>query len=365
MCSYDRRCYLYYVMKCMIYNLVLFSVMAIAMKGAAQDVKYVNIKDQKTGYVPGEFYITDVADDRTEVDYIGEVLKGNKKTMIALQGGTSGAIKSFIVNNVTMVRSGQPVSLHISKLNVTARKQLVMSKIEASLMFTIYVSGRKVVEYTSSGEATTDMDISNYIESFIRQAVENDIKKFDEWWKENKSKVVVASSVRTNVTVGRTTDKKDLIVYSTGRPVQIPDFKGRVEGKEAELAVTVSGIGVGYSGQVDNGQVVIDVVITPYFNTALSWFKPQGRNSRVLAHEQAHFDITAIKACELIAMIRKAKFTEDNYEQVLQELQQRNSDESNALQNRYDEETAHGTIQPVQEAWEKKLKEQVRTCGCY
>lgn len=129
--------------------------------------------------------------------------------------------------------------------------------------------------------------------------------------------------------------------------------------------MTVSGIGVGYASSTKNGQIVLDVTVTPYFNKATSWFKPAGRNTRVLAHEQTHFDITAIKACELVAAIRKASFTQDNYVKLLEELQMKNAQESNDEEVLYDKETVHGTIADIKAAWEKKITEQVRSIGCY
>ena len=85
----------------------------------------------------------------------------------------------------------------------------------------------------------------------------------------------------------------------------------------------------------------------------------------MLAHEQTHFDITGIKACELVTAIRNATFTQENYVKLLEELQTKNSQEANEEESLYDNETLHGTIPDKQEAWEKKITEKVKTIGCY
>jgi len=167
------------------------------------------------------------------------------------------------------------------------------------------------------------------------------------------------------VAIGRTTDKPNCIVYSLQRPLSIADFTGPAEGQIEELAATYSGIGMGYSSQTQNGQVVLDLKVTPYFDKSQSWFKEEGKNPRVLAHEQAHFDITAIKACELAETIRNTSFTQENYQQLIQQLQKQNAKDANEEEATYDSETNHGIIEGKQIEWQARLKQKVREMGCY
>lgn len=347
------------------YVLMICSLLIIRAQGFAQDVQYIQLKQEKVAYTPKTYYIADVVDERSGINDVGIITGNGDRQKLSISGGVATSISSFLAGNVTQDRSAQPVSLHISKLNFDVRKNGRMSNVDASVLFAFYAAGKKLIEYSSKGQGQMDSDPKAFIESFIRQAIGNDLKKFDEWWLENRDGVPTASEVKVNVHMAKTTDKPNSIVYSLLQPLQISDFQGRVDGQEFELAVTVSGIGVGYASSTKNGQIVLDVTVTPYFNKATSWFKPAGRNTRVLAHEQTHFDITAIKACELVAAIRKASFTQDNYVKLLEELQMKNAQESNDEEVLYDKETVHGTIADIQAAWEKKITEQVRSIGCY
>jgi len=347
------------------YVLTICSLLIIATTGFAQDVQYIQLKQEKVAYAPRTYYIADVVYERADVSGIGMITGNGNRSKLSLSGGIANSINSFLAGNVTQKRSTQAVSLHISKLNFDVRKRGSIWNVDASVLFTFYVAGKKLIEYSSKGQGQMDSDPKAFIESFIRQAISNDLKKFDEWWLENRDGVPTASEVKVNVHMAKTTDKPNSIVYSLQQPLQISDFQGRVDGQEFELAVTVSGIGVGYASSTQNGQIILDVTVTPYFNKATSWFKPAGRNTRVLAHEQTHFDITAIKACELVAAIRKASFTQDNYVKLLEELQMKNAQESNDEEVLYDKETVHGTISDMQVAWEKKITEQVKAIGCY
>ncbi|MCW3124331.1 MAG: hypothetical protein JWQ38_3823 [Flavipsychrobacter sp.] len=346
-------------------NMLTFIVLLLATAaGYAQDVKYIQLKQEKVSHVPKTYHFADVVDEREDVTNIG-TMKGGGSSAISLSGGVAASLNTFVVNNVKQNKATQPVSLHISKLNFDMKKRGGIWNVDAEVLFTFYVTGKKVIEYSSKGKGQMDSDPAVYIEGFIRQAIGNDVKKFDEWWAENRGNVPTSSEVKVNVHLAKTTDKPNTIIYSLQQPLQISDFMGRVDGKEFELAVTVSGIGVAYSSTIQNSHVTLDIIVTPYFNKATSWFKPEGRNTRVLAHEQTHFDITAIKACELVAAIRNAPFTQENYAKLLEELQFKNAEESNNEEIRYDNETNHGIITSMQEAWEKKITAQVKATGCY
>jgi hypothetical protein len=155
------------------------------------------------------------------------------------------------------------------------------------------------------------------------------------------------------------------LVYSLGRPLQIKDFTGPIKPNTTELAVTSSGTGIYYQEHVEKGQIVLDIVVRPFFQKSKSWFKENGRNTNVLAHEQTHFDITAIKACELAAALREATLTPQNYQTFPEEIYRKYVQETNDEQEAYDNDTNHGTIKEKQAIWEKKISERVREVGCY
>ncbi len=345
--------------------LFVIGILCSVCAAKAQGVKYIQLKQEGVNYSPKGFYISDVIDDRPDKSSIGVMAGGGRVDKIAFEKGTANSLRSFIEHNVVQDNSTQAIVLHITKMDVNARKEGVEWKVDASLTFTFYAAGKQVVEYSGKGHGQLDGDPGEYIEGFLRTAIENDLKRFDSWWAQNRGKVPTSSEVKVNVTMGRTTDKPNCIVYSLQRPLSISDFTGPVEEQIPELAATFSGIGMGYSGKTQNGQVVLDIFVTPYFDRSNSWFKEAGKNPRVLAHEQTHFDITAIKACELANAIRNTSFTQENYPRLLDEMQKQNAKDSNEEESTYDTETNHGTIEDKQREWEQKIKQKVREIGCY
>jgi hypothetical protein len=334
--------------------LFCIAILNIVFAANAQNVKYIQLKNEAVSYSPKGFYISNVIDDRDDKASIGEIFAPGKRDKIAIQGGAAAAMKNFIEHNVIQDNSTQPIVLHITKIDINEKKAGSEWRVDAAITLTFYAGDKKIIEFSGKGEGQTDGEPGDYINAFIHTTIEKDLKRFDEWWAQNKGQVPISSAVKVNVAIGRTTDKPNCIVYSAQRPLQIADFIGPVEEQIPELAATFSGIGMGYSGKTQNGQVVLDIIVTPYFDKTQSWFKPVGKNPRVLAHEQTHFDITAIKACELANTIRNTSFTQENYPQLLKDLQKQNAKESNEEESKYDTETNHGTIEDKQLEWEKR-----------
>ncbi len=343
----------------------LLTFLLAAVCAHAQDVRIIQLKQEPATYSPKTFYIAAVTDSIQDSTGIGTINEGGKTQYIVLRDGTASAIKSFIDKSMPGDTTTQAVTFNIKKLNVQAKKKGVKWHINFSFRF-LYTAGNvNLSEFSGSGQGETDGDPSAYIERRIRQSVQDNLSRFEKWWVAQKDNFPVSQSVKVNVTVGRVSDKKNLIVYSLQRPLQQADFKGEVQENVPEKAMTLSGNVFATSSEVKSGQMVFGIEITPYFDKDQSWFNPNGANTGLLAHEQAHFDITAIKTCELVNALRSAAFTKDNYLTLFEQLHKQYLEAANQQQNTYDTETNHGTIPDRQQAWQEKIKQQVKDIGCY
>jgi hypothetical protein len=157
---------------------------------------------------------------------------------------------------------------------------------------------------------------------------------------------------------------KNLILFSKIRKLTIKDFKGKPDNYSHGVGATYSGISMEMQGFSKNGAVTVNVTLTVYFDKTKSWMKSEGKTERVLAHEQIHFDLTAIKACDLAKAIEQGKFTSDNVQQKIRDLQEYHTKELSKLQQAYDKETKHGTIVEKQAEWSAKVAEQLTASVC-
>ena len=348
---------------------LILSVLIIfcALPGFAQNIRFIKVAPQNIAYAPQDFYLqSGVVDDRADKTVIGNINDNGRTQALGINKGAAACFSDIIANHIKQNRRSQPITLHITKLNFDVKKVGDVWKIEALASFTFYAGDNKLLDFNGKGQGETGDDPGTYVETFIRQTFENDLKRFDGWWDKNKGNVVTSSKVKVNVTIGSTIDVPNTIVYDPHRPLQYADFQGPPEKTSGpEMAATLSGMGFSFNSEPRDGQLVINVTITPYFDKSGSWFKEGGKTPRLLAHEQAHFDITAIKACELATTIQHTGLTAENYKAVLDRLEEKSREDSNTEENTYDDETNHGTINDKQMEWSKKVKDRIRELGCY
>ena len=174
----------------------------------------------------------------------------------------------------------------------------------------------------------------------------------------------VKTQAQITVQIAGQAKDKNLILFDRNRKLTIKDFKGRPDRDSHGVGATYSGISMEMQGISKNGAVTVNVTLTVYFDQTKSWMKPEGKTERVLAHEQIHFDLTAIKACDLAKAIEQGKFTADNVQQKIRDLQEYHTKELGKLQQAYDKETKHGTIAEQQAEWSAKVAEQLAASVC-
>lgn len=171
--------------------------------------------------------------------------------------------------------------------------------------------------------------------------------------------------VQLNIGMVADPPQKDQIVYAFDRPLQLSDFKGRADQSTYGAAATFSGIQMAFSGEEKAGVLYVDVQLLVYFDKSKSWTKKEGRTPEVLAHEQIHFDITAIHACAFLNAVKQYAFTTDGVRQELKALNKKYMEEMQAVQDAYDRETNHGTLPRQQAEWAAKIQKQLNQLNCY
>ena len=171
--------------------------------------------------------------------------------------------------------------------------------------------------------------------------------------------------IKLSVSIEPQTDNKNLILYTFDRPLEMADFKGKADHSSPGVAATFSGMQMSFSGEEKKGMLYVDVQLLIYFDKTKSWTKKEGRTDDVLAHEQIHFDITAIFACAFAQAVKEYNFTPSNIKQELRDLNQQFVQNMQRTQNNYDRETEHGTIRQRQAEWAARIRTQLNKLTCY
>jgi len=173
------------------------------------------------------------------------------------------------------------------------------------------------------------------------------------------------SNAKFSIEVAKTSNNADFIVYSPGRPLRIDDFAAPGMANTIEQAITASGLAMSYKQYSENGQVVYNITVEPFFQKSKSWFLKSNIDAEVLSHEQKHFDLAAIKAHELADALRKTALTSENYKTLSKQVYTKYMHELDSEERAYDDETHHGNKKGKQNAWDKKVNDKLSAIGSY
>ena len=154
--------------------------------------------------------------------------------------------------------------------------------------------------------------------------------------------------------------KVDTIYYTPSKKLIWPDFKGKPERNTNALAVTSSGFGYLATMQTRNNKTDIGITIYCYFSKQDSWVIAGGESGYALTHEQHHFDITYIVACQFIKKLKAAKFTRNNYDTLLDEIYTESRLQLKQMQDDYDSQTKNGQLKNIQTEWNDKIEKQLK-----
>lgn len=336
----------------------------------AQDARYIRFRDENPGKQLQHYRIVAIKDDRADTGAIGMLktgLFGKKSVAVHLEGGVANALGGFIHKNYHQQdTTATPMELHITNLSIKEMPGGIRTKVESLVNLAFYINGTKLTDYKGRGEVQTMGDLFKNVEDLIRENINNSLQEFDDWWGKNKRLHAPDAPVVLVVEMVRTPRDSTHIAYSRDRPLVIDDFIAKPDEMSLAAAQTASAINVKYAFNADDGQIRVQVLVTAYFDKTRSWFATKHqRNAKIMSHEQQHFDITALKACELVDTLRQVKVTKDNYQEKLEQLHAQKINELNAWQKQYDDETRHGSNTAMQEKWNKLVKDLLDKQSCY
>lgn len=341
--------------------MVMVAMLLPVLDCMAQSPVVYSLSDTKAEYQPRNFYIVNVKDNRAIQDKLGDIKEG----VIDLQGGVANNISGFLKKNIVQNTTSLPVTMQLNKLEIKEKAVGAKRQFELTLGIAYYTGTSKLIEYNGSSFAQSAGEAEKYIDKLLRDNITGNLAEFDKWVAANKNTISAEPVVEVSVVLTRNAKEEHHISYSKSRKLYMSDFEGTPDETSPGAAATMSGIGMNYEATTLRNRTKVSVTLSIYFDKSRSWMKPNGKNVTTLIHEQKHFDITAIKACELRALIEKTTFTPEGYKAELKALLNKVQQEGADMQNQYDRETEHGTLIDEQEAWNKKVDDMLIKQACY
>jgi hypothetical protein len=157
------------------------------------------------------------------------------------------------------------------------------------------------------------------------------------------------AAARTGTPKTITTNEDEMIPWQTQRKLNWDDFLSEPQKQGDAVASTSTSLGISY--QVKNGELTYS--ITCNFSRKKSWGLL--KTEYILAHEQAHFDITELHARKLYQALYNYEFKPETFKKDIAAIYEGIVKEKEAMQEAYDGETDHSRRKRTQFDWLEKI----------
>lgn len=142
----------------------------------------------------------------------------------------------------------------------------------------------------------------------------------------------------------------NMIPWTLNKRLAWDDFLCEPKRGTDAVASTSTSLGIAY--QFADGE--LKYRITCNFNKEKSWGLL--KTDYILAHEQAHFDITEIFARKLNESLQNYQFNKRTFKKDISQIYQSIIDQKEAFQKQYDGETDHSRNRKTQYDWLEKIE---------
>ena len=147
--------------------------------------------------------------------------------------------------------------------------------------------------------------------------------------------------------------------WSAARPLAWADFKGSVPADAGALTVAETSCGIGVETSTVTSANTPKVYVFNTFQTYTSWVRAADSTADVLEHEQCHWDICELYTRKMRQRFAVASINVSNLQRVVSKIFNETQREYGARQQRYENETRHGTIREQQTRWTQMIADEL------
>ena len=163
------------------------------------------------------------------------------------------------------------------------------------------------------------------------------------------AKLHAYAAARTGTAKKIVNNDNEMIPWRTQRKLTWDDFLSEPQKQGDAVASTSTSLGISY--QVKNSELTYS--ITCNFAKKKSWGLL--KTEYILAHEQAHFDITELHARKLYEALYHYEFNPQTFKKDIAAIYDRIVKEKETMQEAYDSETDHSRRKRLQYEWLEKI----------
>ncbi|WP_426671014.1 hypothetical protein ACPPVU_07235 [Mucilaginibacter sp. McL0603] len=332
----------------------------------------ITLHDEKLNFIPHEFYIADVADERKDRNTVASLIENNPDhssamKQVDLKDGAVVAISGFLNRNLHRDTTLHPVMITLKEFKITetsAPGGRVSGRLAVVFSFSLQLSYNTVhlIDYTSGIRYDRPDSQQADAEAILRHGIEGAMSFFNTWINSQaETNALLAKKVKITFTDYTENPEGDTIYYSANRPLTWADFKDRPRenGFEAEIFTSIGYI---ERNEVVKGIVNVNMAIKVDLPKNDCWVRGD-RNAYTLNHEQRHFDIEKLASEHFKQRLLAIDLPVDNFYgpiniEYLEALR-----DATRMQKQYDAETQHGRDRGEQERWNEKIDKELISYG--
>tara|TARA_B100000508_G_C11403558_1_gene249586 strand:- start:238 stop:771 length:534 start_codon:yes stop_codon:yes gene_type:complete len=158
--------------------------------------------------------------------------------------------------------------------------------------------------------------------------------------------------------------EEEKIVWQEGRKLTWADFKGTPNRGNDFVASTNSGVLFSFSYGERNGVPDLSYSISANFYPDLSWYKVDRVSPYILAHEQAHFDITELHARKLrkaLSQLPHNREFKDKASTIYNDMEAARRE----MQKQYDADSDHSNIKEAEYQWRAFIQQELEALSAW
>ena len=157
------------------------------------------------------------------------------------------------------------------------------------------------------------------------------------------------AAARAGVPKKTLNNEEEMIPWRIQRKLSWDDFLSTPQKQGEAVASTSTSLGISY--KVKDGELTY--TITCNFSKKKSWGSL--KTDYILAHEQAHFDITELHARRLYEALYHYTFNPETFKKDITSIYEKIVAEKEAMQEAYDKETDHSRRRGAQYEWLERI----------
>jgi hypothetical protein len=329
----------------------------------------IRLKTEQVSSAYWDYYIDQVIDERVpgqlfaNIWYLEDGLRP-KSYPSDIAGGSTRAISDFLLSGLVRNTSGTAINIRIleCKIRETNQSTNVSGQVILKLQFEFQKSWgiQPLTTYSTSLKYTRSIHKSEHIEPALRSVLGNSLKFIQNWVKkEAATNIVLAKGVKLSFSDYQE-DDPDTVYYHKSRPLDFNDFKAKTPQNTKYQAAIFPSFGYDMRREFHDGMIEVRIDLKVYMVKSASWASPMVKNPYSLNHEQRHFDLVKLIAERFRKKLASENLTPDNYEGIINFEYLEFYRQMNQLQEKYDEETGHGTNRIMQTVWNKRIDQELQ-----